>query len=78
VRPRRCRRSCTCPTPCPTLLGYGTAETAEFARQTQGSLKDRGFDVELLALPRNHVDVLDDLADPDGPLARAVMRLAGT
>ena len=62
------------------VLAYGTAETSEFARQTQDyatALQDRGFDVELVALPRNHFDILDDLADADGPLARAVVRLAG-
>jgi hypothetical protein len=30
-----------------------------------------------MALPRNHFDILDDLADADGALARAVARLAG-
>jgi arylformamidase len=64
----------------PTVLAHGTGETAEFARQTRdygAALAARGFDVEVMALPRNHFDILDDLADPDGPLARAVERLAG-
>ena len=64
----------------PTVLAYGTAETAEFARQTVDfatALQAQGFDVEVTALPRNHFDILDDLADPDGPLARAVVALAG-
>jgi arylformamidase len=63
----------------PTVLAHGTAETAEFARQTRdygAALAARGFDVEVMALPRNHFDILDDLADADGPLARAVARLA--
>lgn len=63
-----------------TVLTYGTAETAEFARQTcdyAAALQAQGLDVEVTALPRNHFDILDDLADPDGPLARAVIRLAG-
>jgi arylformamidase len=62
------------------VLSHGTAETAEFARQTcdfGAALQAQGFDVEVMALPRNHFDILDDLADPDGPLARAVIRLAG-
>jgi arylformamidase len=64
----------------PTVLAYGTAETAEFARQSRDfgvALQAQGFDVEVTELPRNHFDILDDLADPDGPLARAVLRLAG-
>jgi len=66
--------------PPPTVLAYGTAETAEFARQTCDygtALRGRGFDVDVVALPRNHFDILDDLADPDGPLARAVVGLVG-
>jgi len=64
----------------PTVLAHGTGETAEFARQTRdfgAALQAQGFDVEVTALPRNHFDILDDLADPEGPLARAVLRLAG-
>ena len=38
---------------------------------------DAQYDIEVMALPRNHFDILDDLADPDGALARAVVRLAG-
>ena len=64
----------------PTVLAYGTGETAEFARQSVdygAALTAEGFEVEVTALPRNHFDILDDLADADGPLARAVARLAG-
>jgi arylformamidase len=64
----------------PTVLAHGTAETAEFGRQTCDyavALQGRGLDVEVVALPRNHFDILDDLADPEGPLARAVVRLVG-
>lgn len=64
----------------PTVLAYGTAETAEFARQSvdyAAALTACGFDVEVMALPRNHFDILDDLADSEGQLARAVARLAG-
>ena len=63
------------------MLAYGTAETAEFARQTDdfaATLRAGGFDVEVTALPRNHFDILDDLAAADGPLARAVVRLAAS
>jgi hypothetical protein len=38
---------------------------------------DAQYDIEVMALPRNHFDILDDLADPDRALARAVVRLAG-
>ena len=64
----------------PTVIAHGTAETDEFVRQScdyAASLQAAGFPVEAMALPRNHFDVLDDLADADGPLARAVARLAG-
>ena len=64
----------------PTVIAYGTAETGEFVRQScdyAAAVQAAGFPVEAVALPRNHFDVLDDLADAEGPLARAVVRLAG-
>ena len=64
----------------PTVLAHGTAETARVRPpdlRLRRRPRARGFDVEVTALPRNHFDILDDLADPNGPLARSVLRLAG-
>jgi hypothetical protein len=34
--------------------------------------------MELTELPRDHFDILDELADPAGQLARAVLGLLGS
>lgn len=64
----------------PMAIVYGDRETAEFQRQSldyHASCLAAGLDVDLLALPRHHFDILDDLADAKGPIFEAVTRLAG-
>jgi len=63
----------------PLAVMYGSQETQEFRRQSidyHDSCKEAGLDVELMALPRHHFDILDDLADNQGPIFRAVDKLA--
>ncbi|MCZ2813816.1 alpha/beta hydrolase [Modestobacter sp. VKM Ac-2979] len=64
----------------PTLAVVGTRETEEFERQSRdwaAACQAAGLDVEFRTLERNHFDILDDLADPDGELARAVLGFLG-
>jgi len=60
----------------PTLAVVGTQETPEFERQTRdwaAACVGAGLPVEFRTLERNHFDILDTLADPDGELAQAVL-----
>ena len=64
----------------PTLAVVGTKETDEFERQSRdwaAACVDAGLPVEFRTLERNHFDILDDLADPDGELAKAVLGFLG-
>jgi len=64
----------------PTLAVVGTRETEEFQRQSRdwaAACGAAGLDVEFRTLERNHFDILDELADPDGELARAVHGFLG-
>ena len=64
----------------PTLAVVGTGETAEFQRQTRdwaAACADAGLPVQFRTLERNHFDILDDLADPEGELAQAVLGFLG-
>jgi arylformamidase len=64
----------------PLVLAHGTAETSEFARQTVdfgAAVVAAGHQVDVHALPANHFDILDGLADSSGLLARIVIELAG-
>ena len=64
----------------PTLAVVGTKETDEFERQSRdwaAACVAAGLPVEFRTLDRNHFDILDDLADPDGELARAVLGFLG-
>jgi arylformamidase len=64
----------------PTLAVVGTQETPEFERQSRDwaeACVAAGLDVSFRTLQRNHFDILDDLADPDGELARTVLDFLG-
>lgn len=64
----------------PTLAVVGTKETDEFERQSRdwvAACVAAGLDVAFRTLDRNHFDILDDLADPEGVLARAVLGFLG-
>ena len=39
--------------------------------------REAGLPVEFRTMERNHFDILDTLADPDGELARAVLGFLG-
>jgi arylformamidase len=54
-----------------TLVVVGTQETAEFERQSReyaAAAVEAGHPVEFRALDRNHFDILEELAHPDGSL----------
>ena len=64
----------------PTLAVVGTQETDEFERQSRdwaAACVEAGLPVDFRTLERNHFDILDDLADPDGELTRAVLGFLG-
>jgi arylformamidase len=65
----------------PIVLLYGSHETPEFKRQTQefaAALKAAGKPVELIyAEGYNHFEIGETLANPYGPLGRAVLRQMG-
>jgi arylformamidase len=68
---------------CPVIVAYGTLETPEFQRQSRdfaAAVKAAGKPVQLLVGEGyNHFELPDTLANPYGPLGRAVleqMRLA--
>jgi arylformamidase len=65
----------------PTLVAVGAGETAELRRQSRdwtAACQAAGLPMELTELPRDHFDILDELADPAGQLARAVLGLLGS
>ena len=63
----------------PMLIAYGTAELPELRRQSREYAEARsraGLPGRLLALEgRNHFSILEDLANPDGSLTRALRDL---
>ncbi|MGY1840263.1 MULTISPECIES: hypothetical protein [unclassified Modestobacter] len=64
----------------PTLAVVGTKETDEFERQSRdwaAACVVAGLDVAFRTLERNHFHILDDLADPEGVLARTVLGFLG-
>lgn len=66
----------------PLVLAVGGLESAEFHRQT-ATLADawtaKGVQVATMTQMRhNHLTVLEDLADPAGPLLKVVTDMAGT
>jgi len=64
----------------PTLVAVGTGETGELRRQSRdwvAACRSAGLPMDLAELPRQHFDILDELADPDGALAHAVLDLLG-
>jgi arylformamidase len=60
----------------PVLAAVGALESTEFLRQTRDyaeALRGSGVPAQALQVPgRNHFTVLDDLADAQGPLWRAI------
>jgi len=65
----------------PTLVAAGAGETAELRRQSRdwaAACQAAGLPMELTELPGNHFDILDELADPAGQLARAVLGFLGS
>lgn len=65
----------------PMLVAVGAQERPELLRQSRdhaAACRQAGERVELLEVAgRNHFDVLDDLADPDGAMLAALARLTG-
>lgn len=65
----------------PILVGYGSEEPAEFARQSEDFLaawRARGLAGELLMLyEKNHYDVIDGFLDAGSPLCSAVLERMG-
>lgn len=63
----------------PLLLGYGELETDEFKRQTQdfaAALQAAGKPAQLLYQPHvNHFEILDDFANPYGPIASETLKM---
>ncbi|HEX4252979.1 MAG TPA: alpha/beta hydrolase [Pseudonocardia sp.] len=60
----------------PTLVAVGADETSELRRLSRDwarACQAKGLPVELQELPGDHFHVLEELADPDGALARAVV-----
>jgi arylformamidase len=61
----------------PLILGYGTAETPEFQRQSRdfaAAVKAAGKPVELIeAAAYNHFELLETLANPYGMMGRAML-----
>ena len=59
----------------PLMLPYGLNETAEFQRQTVAYAQAcgaQGHSVDLLALERDHFDILDEFFSGEGPLVQRV------
>jgi arylformamidase len=67
------------PAAAPLILAAGALEGDEFRRQSRdfaAAWKARGVPVETMEMPgRNHLTVVDDLAEPDGPLVGALRRM---
>lgn len=65
--------------PVPVTVAVGGGETNEFLRQSRdyrAALGAAGHGADYLEIPgRHHFDVLDDLADAEGPLFSAVMKV---
>lgn len=63
------------------VASVGGLETAEFRRQTAdyaAAWRAAGHETSVIDMPdRNHFDLPLTLADPEGPLMRAVLRAAG-
>jgi hypothetical protein len=63
----------------PFIVAYGARELPELRRQSEDYWKawsGAGGPGELLALDHHHMSILDELASPNGALARAADRLA--
>jgi arylformamidase len=65
----------------PIIIAYGGKETPEFqrhSREFRQALKQTPYQAELVFLPElNHFEMMNDLADPNGEVARAARRLMG-
>jgi arylformamidase len=65
----------------PLILGYGTAETPEFQRQSRdfaAAVRAAGEPVELIeGAAYNHFELLETLANPYGLMGRAMLRQMG-
>jgi arylformamidase len=64
----------------PTHVVVGNRETSEFERQSRDwaqAGQDAGLPVELSVVDHNHFTILDELADPEGLLARAALGYLG-
>ena len=63
---------------CPLIVAYGGNETSEFKRQSNiyaDAWKSAGFECENFEMPNhNHFDIPFDINEPDGILAKAVLR----
>ncbi len=63
---------------CPLIVAYGGNETSEFKRQSNiyaDAWKSAGFECEIFEMPNhNHFDMPFDINEPDGILAKAVLR----
>ena len=63
---------------CPLIVAYGGNETSEFKRQSNiyaDAWKSAGFECEIFEMPNhNHFDIPFDINEPDGVLAKAVLR----
>jgi len=66
---------------CPLVLTVGECESEAYHSQTSemaAAWAEQGADVTTLTVPAaNHFSILDHLADPEGRLFQAVMRLSG-
>ncbi|MGW6659546.1 alpha/beta hydrolase [Rhodococcus sp. NPDC055024] len=63
----------------PVLVTHGSYETAEFCRQSvdyANALTGAGLPAQYLELPRNHYDILDDLAEREGALCSRLVQWA--
>lgn len=62
----------------PMVITYGTAELPELRRQSMefAAAGSRAADLLLPVKDRNHFTILDDLADPQGPLTAQARNLA--
>ncbi len=63
---------------CPLIVAFGGNETSEFKRQSNiyaDAWKSAGFECEIFEMPNhNHFDIPFDINEPDGILAKAVLR----
>lgn len=66
---------------CPLIVSHGGSETAEFKRQTTdyaAAWRAKGFPCEHVdGTPYSHFDIVFDLNDPNGAIARAVLDQMG-